>query len=38
LENIQRRFCRWRDRGVGEKLLDLLIDQPGYEWLMIDGL
>jgi len=36
-KNTQRRFCRWRDRGVWEKLLDLLIDQPGYEWLMIDA-
>ena len=36
-KNTQRRFCRWRDRGVWEKLLDLVIDDPDYEWLMIDA-
>ncbi len=36
-KNTQRRFCRWRDRGVWEKLLDLRIDEPDYEWLMIDA-
>ena len=36
-KNTQRRFCRWRDRGVWEKLLDILIDEPDYKWLMIDA-
>ena len=36
-KNTQRRFCRWRDRGVWERLLDQLIDEPDYEWLMIDA-
>ncbi len=36
-KNTQRRFCRWRDRGVWEGLLDVLIDDPDYEWLMIDA-
>ncbi|MGB3557842.1 MAG: IS5 family transposase [Geitlerinemataceae cyanobacterium] len=36
-KNTQRRFCRWRDRGVWEKLLEILIDEPDYEWLMIDA-
>ena len=36
-KNTQRRFCRWRDKGVWEKLLDLVIDDPDYEWLMIDA-
>ena len=36
-KNTQRRFSRWRDRGIWEKLLDLLIDEPDYEWLMIDA-
>ena len=35
--NTHRRFIRWRDKGVGEKLLEILIDAPGYEWLMIDA-
>ena len=36
-KNTQRRFCRWIDRGVWEKLLELVIDEPDYEWLMIDA-
>ena len=35
--NTQRRFCRWRDQGVWEALLEIFIDQPDYEWLMIDA-
>ncbi|MCP5132122.1 MAG: IS5 family transposase [Gammaproteobacteria bacterium] len=35
--NTHRRFIRWRDKGIWEKLLDLLIDEPDYEWLMIDA-
>lgn len=36
-KNTHRRFCRWRDKGVWEKLLEILIDEPDYEWLMIDA-
>ena len=36
-KNTHRRFCRWRDRGVWEKLLELMIKEPDYEWLMIDA-
>ena len=36
-KNTQGRFCRWRDRGVWERLLDVLMDDPDYEWLMIDA-
>ncbi len=35
--SVQRRFCRWRDRGVWESLLEIVIDSPDFEWLMIDG-
>lgn len=35
--NTHRRFIRWRDKGVWEKLLEMLIDEPDYEWLMIDA-
>ena len=35
--NTHRRFIRWRDKGVWEKLLKVLIDAPDYEWLMIDA-
>ncbi|HWV45432.1 MAG TPA: IS5 family transposase, partial [Nitrospira sp.] len=33
--NTHRRFIRWRDAGIWEKLLERLIDEPDYEWLMI---
>ena len=36
-KNTHRRFCRWRDRGVWEKLLEVLMVEPDYEWLMIDA-
>ena len=32
-----RRFCRWRDKGVWENLLKLLVNEPDFEWLMIDA-
>ena len=35
--NVHRRFIRWRDKGVWEKLMEILIDSPDYEWLMIDA-
>jgi transposase len=35
--NVHRRFCRWRDRGVWEQLLESVIDEPDFEWIMIDG-
>ena len=35
--NTHRRFIRWRDAGIWEKLLDILIDDPDDEWLMIDA-
>ena len=36
-KNTQRRFCRWRDKGIWEALLEQLIDEPDFEWLMIDA-
>ena len=35
--NTHRRFIRWRDKGMWERLLEVLIDDPDYEWLMIDA-
>ena len=35
--NTHRRFIRWRDKGIWEKLMDILIDEPDYEWLMLDA-
>ena len=34
---VQRRFCRWRDKGVWERLLESIVDDPDFEWLMIDA-
>ncbi len=36
-KNTHRRFCRWRDKGLWESLLEALITEPDYEWLMIDA-
>jgi len=35
--NTHRRFLRWRDKGVREKRLGVLINEPDDEWLMIDA-
>ena len=34
---MHRCFIRWRDAGILEKLLEILIDDPDYEGLMIDA-
>ena len=34
---VHQRFRRWRDKGIWEKILEALIDDPDYEWLMIDA-
>ena len=36
-KNTQRRFCRWRDKGLWESLLAALVNDPDYEWLMMDA-
>jgi hypothetical protein len=35
--NTHRRFIRWRDAGRWEGLLNSLIQEPDFEWLMIDA-
>ena len=35
--SIHQRFIRWRRKGILEKLLEILIDEPDDEWLMIDA-
>ena len=32
-----KRFHRWVDKGIWENLLTEFIDEPDYEWLMIDA-
>ena len=36
-KNVHRRFCRWRDKGIWEKILEALVDDTDFEWLMIDA-
>ncbi|MEZ0298739.1 MAG: IS5 family transposase [Candidatus Methylacidiphilales bacterium] len=36
-KNTHRRFCRWRDNGIWETLLEELIGGADFEWLMIDA-
>jgi transposase len=31
------RFRRWRDNGTWENLLEALVTDPDYEWLIIDS-
>ena len=33
---VYQRFRRWRDRGIWENLLELLVDEPEFEWLVVD--
>ena len=32
---VHQRFRRWRNAGIWEKILEVLINEPDYEWLMI---
>ena len=36
-KNTHRRFSRWRDKAIWEGLLEIIIFEPDYEWLMIDS-
>ena len=31
---VHQRFNRWRESGVWEKILEILIDEPDFEWLL----
>lgn len=35
--NVDCRFCRCRDRGIWEKILEELTIYIDFEWLMIDA-
>ena len=35
--NTHRRFIRWCDKGVWEKLLATMFDEPDMEGLMVDA-
>jgi transposase len=36
-KNTHRRFSRWRDKCIWEKLLEQIVNEPDFEWLMIDA-
>lgn len=36
-KNTHRRFCRWRDKGAWERLLEMVMNNPDFEWIMIDA-
>ena len=35
--SIHKRFTRWRDSGAWERFLNIVMDDPDFEWLMIDS-
>ena len=35
--SVAKRFRRWAKNGVWEKILEAIIDEPDFEWLMIDS-
>ena len=35
--SVHKRFKRWCDNGVWERILEAIIDDPDFEWLMIDA-
>ena len=34
---VYKRFARWRDSGAWERILESVVQEPDYEWLMIDA-
>ncbi len=36
-KNTHRRFSRWRDKGIWAKLFNMFVQDPDFEWLMIDA-
>lgn len=34
---VHQRFIRWRDKRIWEKLLEVLIDEPDFAWLIAAG-
>ena len=36
-KNTHRRFSRWRDKCIWAKLFNMFVQDPDFEWLMIDS-
>ncbi len=36
-KNTHRRFCRWRDKSIWKKLLEKIVNEPDFEFLIIDA-
>ena len=34
---MAKRFRHWVEQGIWEKILECIVDDPDYEWLMIDA-
>jgi len=35
--NVNRRFCRWRDKGIWENIFLAIVGEKECEWLIIDA-
>ena len=35
--NVNRRFCRWRDKGVWENIFNAVLGEGECSWLLIDA-
>ena len=35
--SVAKRFNRWVEKGLWENILEKVVDDPDYEWLMIDA-
>lgn len=35
--NVNRRFCRWRDKGIWESIFLAIVGEKECEWLIIDA-
>jgi len=35
--SVAKRFRRWVENGLWEAILEKIVDDPDYEWLMIDA-
>jgi transposase len=36
-KNTHRRSCRWRDRGVWERIFEGVVDDVDFEWFLMDA-